>query len=67
MKGYPMAPSGLWASPTKHIDFAQTSRSSLTRDVSSRSLAWDYSSMIGLLPDPDQILRKRGDGVEVLE
>jgi phage gp29-like protein len=59
--------TGLWVSPTKYIDFAGPSRSSLTQEVASRSLAWDYSSMIGLLPDPDPILRKRGDGVEVLE
>lgn len=62
-----MAPSGLWTSPTKHIDFAAPSRSSLTQEVASRSLAWDYSAMVGLLPDPDPILRKRGDSAEILE
>lgn len=59
--------SGLWVSPTKYIDFASPKRSSLTQEVASRSLAWDYSAMIGLLPDPDPVLRKRGDGAEILE
>jgi phage gp29-like protein len=59
--------SGLWVSPTKYIDFAAPNRSSLTGEVASRSLAWDYSAMVGLLPDPDPILRKRGDGAEILE
>jgi phage gp29-like protein len=59
--------SGLWVSPNKYIDFASPKRASLTQEVASRSLAWDYSAMIGLLPDPDQILRKRGDGAEILE
>lgn len=59
--------SGLWVSPTKFIDFAAPKRSSLTQEVASRSLAWDYSAMIGLLPDPDPVLRKRGDGAEILE
>lgn len=59
--------SGLWVSPTKYIDFAAPNRSSLTREVASRALAWDYSAMVGLLPDPDPILRKRGDGAEILE
>jgi phage gp29-like protein len=58
--------SGLWVSPTKYIDFAAPNRSSLTKEVASRSLAWDYSAMIGLLPDPDPILRKRGDDGKVL-
>jgi phage gp29-like protein len=59
--------SGLWVSPSKYIDFASPKRSSLTREIASRSLAWDYSAMVGLLPDPDPILRKRGDGAEILE
>lgn len=58
---------GIWVSPTKFVDFSEIDRSSLQQELASRSAAWDFSGLVGLLPDPDPILRKRGDGVEVLE
>lgn len=59
--------AGLWVNPSKYVEFGEGKATGLRREIASRSLAWDYSSMIGLLPDPDPILRKRGDGVEILE
>ena len=59
--------AGLWVNPGTYIEFGEGKATGLRREIASRSLAWDYSAMIGLLPDPDPILAKRGDGAEVLE
>ncbi len=57
-----------WVSPTKCVEFdEQPAVESLSREIASRQTAWDWHGFIGLLPDPDPVLRKRGDGVEVLE
>lgn len=58
---------GIWVSPTKFVSFAEISSSSLQHELASRSAAYDFSPLFGLLPDPDPVLRKRGDGVEILE
>jgi len=59
---------GIWVSPDKFIEFAETvDRAALQQEMASRTTAWDFSSLLGLLPDPDQVLRQRGDGPEVLE
>lgn len=58
---------GLWATPNKFLSFGETRLKSMGAEIASRSVAWDFSGMIGLLPDPDPILTKRGDGAEVLE
>lgn len=58
---------GLWVSPTRYLDLGEHKINDLTREIASRSLAWDYSGIMGLLPDPDPVLRKRGDGAEILE
>lgn len=60
---------GIYITPTKFVSFAElkVDRGSLTREIASRSLAWDFAPLMGLLPDPDPVLRKRGDGVEILE
>lgn len=62
-------PDGIYITPTKFVSFAESKRnlSSLKQEIASRSAAWDFSGLVGLLPDPDPILRKRGDGVEILE
>ncbi|MGE4402838.1 MAG: DUF935 domain-containing protein [Desulfobulbus sp.] len=60
--------SGLWVSLKKYINFGERSKlKNLSEEIASRATAWDYSAMIGLLPDPDPVLRKRGDGAEILE
>lgn len=60
--------AGLWVSPGKYIEFEERqSARGLHREIVSRNTAWDYSGTLGLLPDPDPILAKRGDGAEILE
>lgn len=59
---------GIWTSPDTFASFAElASRKQLTEEVASRQSAWDWTGMLGLLPDPDPILRKMGRGDEVLE
>ena len=59
--------SGLWVTPTQYLEFGESGLKSLGREIATRASAWDFSGMIGLLPDPDLILTKRGDSAEVLE
>jgi len=58
---------GIWVSPDRFVSFAEVKPAELTREIASRSTAWDFSQVVGLLPDPDPVLRKRGDGVQILE
>lgn len=60
---------GIWVSPTQFMDFSDTTpeRERLQEDIATRQAAWDWSGFMGLLPDPDPILRKLGDGSEILE
>lgn len=58
---------GLWVSPTHYVEFGEQRLDKLSAEIASRSAAWDFSGLIGLLPDPDPILSKRGDGAEILE
>lgn len=59
---------GIWASKNQFLEFEEKPRvAELSREIATRSAAWDWSGMMGLLPDPDPVLRKTGDGVEVLE
>jgi phage gp29-like protein len=51
----------------KWLNFGDSKLDGLANEIATRSTAWDYSGMIGLLPDPDPVLRKRGDGTEILE
>ncbi len=61
-------PAGIYVTPSKFVSFAEMKgRQALQQEVASRDAAWDFSSLIGLLPDPDPVLTKRGDGVEILE
>jgi phage gp29-like protein len=60
---------GLWVTPTDYVDLAEpVDRGALRAEIASRGAAWDYPGWIGLLPDPDPVLRKLPDGgVSVLE
>ncbi len=60
---------GLWITPDRYMEFGEeaVNRKSLAREIASRSEAWDFTELIGLLPDPDPILTKRGDGAEILD
>lgn len=58
---------GIWVSPSRYVSFSDMKTSSLQNELATRSAAWDFSELIGLLPDPDPVLRKRGDGAEILD
>ncbi|MBT0666344.1 DUF935 family protein [Geobacter pelophilus] len=60
--------AGMWVSPSEYVEFSETpDESQLMTDIATRQAAWDWSGFMGLLPDPDPILRKLGDGSEILE
>lgn len=60
--------NGIWVSPTEYVEFSEsTDRNRLQEEIATRQAAWDWSGFMGLLPDPDPILRKLGDGAEILE
>lgn len=59
--------SGLWVTPTQYLEFGESRLQDLGREIATRASAWDFSGLIGLLPDPDPILTKRGDSAEILE
>lgn len=60
--------NGIWVTPDTFVEFAETAdRAALQQEMASRATAWDFSSLLGLLPDPDPVLRARGDGPQVLE
>ncbi len=62
-------PSGIYINPTSFVSFDEmaVNRGALSKAIASRDAAFDFSEITGLLPDPDPVLRKRGDGVEILE
>jgi SPP1 gp7 family putative phage head morphogenesis protein len=57
---------GLWTSPHTFREFADADRSALLQEVATREAAGGMGGLLGLLPDPDPVLRKRGEGVAVL-
>jgi SPP1 gp7 family putative phage head morphogenesis protein len=60
---------GIYVSPNTFLSFEEmnTKNASLKQEIASRGAAYDFTELVGLLPDPDPILQKRGDGVEILE
>ena len=59
---------GLWLGPNRFVEFGDMPRKEeLIEEIASRQSAWDWTGMMGLLPDPDPILRKLGGGSEILE
>ncbi|WP_029896829.1 phage portal protein family protein [Desulfohalovibrio reitneri] len=60
---------GLWISPSEFRSFSSTRREELFNELATREAAGEdvFGSFLGLLPDPDPILRKRGEDAEVLD
>lgn len=59
--------NGLYLPNGSFVDFAEKDRSALFSEIATRASAGAMSLGLGLLPDPDPVLRKRGDGAGVLE
>jgi phage gp29-like protein len=59
---------GIWTTPTTFQAFAdRPDRSALLAEIATRQAAGvDLFNLMGCLPDPDIVLRERGDGVDVL-
>lgn len=62
---------GIWISPDKFISLAEleaksAERQALTSELYTSPFAFDALSWLSLLPDPDPVLRKTGDGIQVL-
>ncbi|MDH3975520.1 MAG: DUF935 domain-containing protein [Deltaproteobacteria bacterium] len=59
---------GIYINPHDFVELGELSnKRELSCEIASRSKAWDWTDLTGLLPDPDPILQKMGQGVEVLE
>lgn len=54
---------GLWLSDSEYVDLKRISAADMLGEVAVRSAA----SWLGILPDPDPVLRQRGDDATVLE
>jgi len=64
---------GIWATPEKYISFSEIEKERISRRglleesfTSSAVTGFDPAGWMGLLPDPDPVLRKTGDGVSIL-
>lgn len=58
---------GIWVDDKTYLNFADTpERAAMTQEIATRQTAWDFSGLIGLLPDPDPVLTKHGSGAEIL-
>lgn len=62
---------GIWISPEKFISFAEleamsAEKRALTSELYTSPFAFDALTWLSLLPDPDPVLRKTGDGIQVL-
>jgi phage gp29-like protein len=60
---------GLWLTENQYVDFAETpDRAALTGELATRGNAMEWLDLMGMLPDPDPVLRKLDDGgVKVFE
>lgn len=61
--------SGIWVNKNTFLDFAEArpQTAELVNEIASRSAAWDWTGVLGLLPDLDPVLAKRGEGAEILD
>lgn len=59
---------GIWVSDTEYMEFSEIDKNNLAGEMATRQAAWDWFGFVGLMPDPDPVLRKLSDGgVSVLE
>lgn len=58
---------GIWVTPDSFMEFEEVQRERLYEEIASRPHAWDWSGSLGLLSDPDPVLRKLETGDEILE
>ncbi|MEW6489981.1 MAG: DUF935 family protein [Thermodesulfobacteriota bacterium] len=58
-----------WLNEGDRLEFGEgVNRTGLSREIATRTAAWDWTGLIGILPDPDPVLRRLPDGgVDVLE
>ena len=59
-----MSAPGLWINEHDFLEFGATSLAELLGEVAVPPESWGW---LGLLPDPDPVLRERGDDIKVLE
>lgn len=59
---------GIWTSPDNYVEFEAPGREDLARELytPTAAMGFDPAQWIGYLPDPDPVLLKTGDGVQVL-
>ena len=60
--------AGIWTSPDTYVEFEAPGREDLVRELytPTAAMGFDPAAWIGYLPDPDPVLLKTGDGVQVL-
>ncbi|HII0645650.1 TPA: DUF935 domain-containing protein [Salmonella enterica subsp. enterica serovar Yopougon] len=55
---------GIYVSPTQFISFAERDRRRLTDEIASRgNTIWGFGSFLGMLPNPDPILKATGQDI----
>ncbi|EBX2202616.1 DUF935 domain-containing protein, partial [Salmonella enterica subsp. enterica serovar Oranienburg] len=55
---------GIYVSPTQFISFAERDRRRLTDEIASRgNTVWGFGSFLGMLPNPDPILKATGQDI----
>lgn len=60
--------TGLYLADGSFMEFAAPGRKAMTTELATRAAVGEsWLAGLGILPDPDPVLRKRGDGAEVLE
>lgn len=61
--------ANVWLNEGDRVEFGEgVNRAGLSQEIATRQAAWDWTGLIGILPDPDPVLRRLPDGgVEVLE
>lgn len=61
---------GIWVSPTEFISFSEAAseRAGLLSELNGSGIlgGFDPASWFGLMPDPDPVLQKTGDGIKAL-
>jgi len=56
---------GIWLNDNQFHHFAEDQPRDMTTHIASRARSGDFSSIFGLLPNPDTVLRKMGKQIDV--